>query len=303
MIKLRFGYAFIIIITGFILLLGWIGSLPDGKLRIVFCNVGQGDAAYIRFPDGRDMLIDGGPNRQVLECLGRHMPFWDRHLNLVLLTHPQRDHLQGLIDIVDRFRIEYFLKSNVANQTDGYKQLVDKLKQKKVQVKFLLQNETIDIGEVHIKILWPSERLFSTAASPANQNSIDDVLGITTTQDPNDFSIVLSVNYGSFDAVFPGDADTRVESNYDDELLAINSVEVLKFPHHGSRTGMTSSLLRELAPQSVILSLGKNSYGHPSEELLRLLDIEGIPYKRTDINGDIVIETDGISWTTKTTQE
>ena len=84
MFRLRIGYLLTGIATGLVLLFNFLGSLPDGKLRIFFCDVGQGDAAYIRFPDGRDMLVDGGPNNKVLSCLGNHVPFWDRHINLVV---------------------------------------------------------------------------------------------------------------------------------------------------------------------------------------------------------------------------
>ena len=101
MFKLRVGYVISGIVTGLILLFSFIATLPDGKLHIVFCDIGQGDAAYVRFPDGRDMLIDGGPNDKVLNCLGKHMPFWDRRINLVVLTHPQKDHMQGLNPVLE----------------------------------------------------------------------------------------------------------------------------------------------------------------------------------------------------------
>ena len=93
MFKLLRGYVISGIITGCILLVSFLFTLPDGKLHIFFCNVGQGDAVYIRFPDGRDMLVDGGPNDTVLQCLGRHMPFWDREITMVVNSRPQNDHL------------------------------------------------------------------------------------------------------------------------------------------------------------------------------------------------------------------
>src|SRR3989344_728069 len=101
MFKLRYGYLISGIITGSILIFSFFGSFPDGKLHIVFCDVGQGDAAYVRFPDGQDMVVDGGPNDNVLGCLGKYMPFWDRHIDLVMLSNPQKDHLQGLISVLE----------------------------------------------------------------------------------------------------------------------------------------------------------------------------------------------------------
>jgi len=95
--KLRIRYLIAGGLAGIVIIFSFVWLQPDGRLHIVFCNVGQGDAAYIRFPDGRDMLLDGGPdNGRVLTCLGRHMPFWDRHLTIVAMTHPQADHMGGL---------------------------------------------------------------------------------------------------------------------------------------------------------------------------------------------------------------
>lgn len=298
MVKLSLGYTFVIFVTGLILIVSWIWSLPDGKLKIVFCNVGQGDAIYIRFPDGRDMIVDGGPNSKILGCLGRYMPFWDRNINLVLLTHPQKDHMQGLLDIVDRFRIEYFLKAQVAGTSDGYKTLVAKLKDKNIHIHYIAKGERIKIGNVELTSLWPSASVLSTLA-PGSKIPEDDVLGYSTERDVNTFSIVFSLNFGSFDAVFTGDADTEVESNYHDDLLAISDLELLKYPHHGSRTGMTSTLLHSLSPSVAVISVGNNSYGHPAEEILQLLASEGVQFKRTDKDGDVIIETDGTSWNIK----
>src|SRR5574341_1833681 len=125
MFKLRIGYVISGIATGLVLLFSFIATLPDGKLHLVFCDVGQGDAAYVRFPDGRDMVVDGGPNDKVLGCLGNHMPFWDRHIKIVVMTHPQKDHMQGLISVLDRYRVDYFVRSDVANDTEGYKKLME----------------------------------------------------------------------------------------------------------------------------------------------------------------------------------
>ena len=128
MFKLRWGYVVSGIITGCILLVSFISSLPDGKLHIFFCNVGQGDAVYVRFPDGRDMLVDGGPNDTVLQCLGRAMPFWDREINIVVNTHPQNDHLKGLISVVNRFKVDYVIRSNLSASSDVYAQFIDAIK-------------------------------------------------------------------------------------------------------------------------------------------------------------------------------
>jgi len=283
MFKLRIGYLIVGITTGLILLLGFFWSLPDGKLHIVFCNVGQGDAAYIRFPDGRDMLVDGGPNNKVLDCLGRYMPFWDRHINIVALTHPQKDHMQGLITVLERYGMDYFVRSDIANSTDGYATLMDVVGRRGVKQKFVTTGEAIVVGSTTLSVLWPSA------------SQIANVLGATTSN-LNDGSVVFLLRYGNFDALFPGDADIRVESGWRNLQLADDTLEVLKFPHHGSKTGMTENFLQTLRPKLSVISVGKNSYGHPTGETLATLAKLGIRVKRTDKDGDIEITSDGRGW-------
>ncbi len=298
MFRLRIGYLIGGISTGFILLLSFFWTLPDGKLHLVFCDVGQGDAAFVRFPDGRDMLVDGGPNAKVLGCLGRHMPFWDRHINIVLLTHPQKDHMQGLNPVLERYDVEYFVRSDVANTTEGYQALVDTLARRKIKETFVTTGETIAVGATTISVLWPSQDQIAKMRSSSDLGSlgsVGDVLGARSPDNLNDGSIVFWLRYGSFDALFTGDADTRAEIGWSSSL-ALHGLEVLKYPHHGSRTGMSEEFLTRLAPRFAVISVGKNSYGHPNEATLATLAKQAVQVKRTDKDGDIHIVSDGRSW-------
>lgn len=284
MFRLRIGYLLSGIATGLVLLFSFLATIPDGKLHITFCDVGQGDAAYIRLPDGRDMLVDGGPNDKVLGCLGKHMPFWDRHIDIVLMTHPQKDHMQGLLSVFDRYQVGYFVRSDIVNTTEGYQKLMELVKKHAIKEKFVTAGERIAIGDTHLTILWPSSEQIGSS-----------VLGATT--DLNDGSIVFWLQYGSFDAIFTGDADTRVEDGYRGIPLSGDAIEVLKVPHHGSKTGMSEAFADWLTPQLAVISVGKNnSYGHPGKNILEMLQQRESMIVRTDQAGDIEVESDGRMW-------
>lgn len=308
MFKLRTGYLITGIVTGCIILFSFLGTIPDGKLHVVFCNVGQGDAAYIRFPDGRDMVVDGGPDDKILGCLGRHMPFWDRSIDIVLMTHPQKDHMQGLIAVLERYGVSYFIRSDVDNTTEGYQKLLDVLKQKKVAVKFATAGERITIGSATVSMIWPSEEQIAqgkvglaTRASPATQGGDTNdgkILGVTSGE-LNDYSLVFDLQYGTFDVLFTGDADNHVNKNFVGNQ-ALDVLEVLKVPHHGSKTGMTEAFLDWVRPELAVISVGKNSYGHPHEATLATLATRGIKIMRTDKEGDVEVVSDGRSWSVKT---
>lgn len=293
--RLRVGYILSGIITGFVLMIAFLTSLPDGTLLLVFCNVGQGDATYIRFSDGRDMLIDGGPTNAVVSCLSKYMPFWDRRIDMVVLTHPQKDHMQGLIDVLSRYDVTYFLHSDITNNTEGFRQLTDILRTRHITERFAVKGEKINIGGAQLSIVWPSTAQIARM-KPPEADGATDVLGVSSGADVNDGSVVLWLRYGTFDALFPGDADMRVEAGYRGFSLADKDFEVLKVPHHGSRTGMSKEYVQWLSPQTAVISVGKNSYGHPAGEILSELAETGAEVLRTDTEGDIVIVSDGRAW-------
>jgi competence protein ComEC len=292
--RLRIGYLISGITTGLVLLISFIWTQPDGRLHVVFCNVGQGDAIYIRFADGRDMLIDGGPNDKVLGCLGRHMPFWDRKINIVALSHPEKDHLTGLISVFNRYTVDYYIRSDVAAGTEGFFRLMDIVKEKRIDTRFMIAGDSVTIGDTFLTVMWPSrEQVAYGKPSDGERN----VLG--TTLHLNDFSLVLAIRYGIFDVLLTGDADSRVEAKYDKLQAFIDPVEILKVPHHGSKTGMTSEFVEWVHPAVSVISVGKNTYGHPSGEIIDLLKQIGSTVLRTDERGDIEIVSDGKTWYVK----
>lgn len=290
--------------------LGILPFLPDGKLHMVFCDVGQGDAIYIRMPNRADMLVDGGPNDQVLTCLGKHMPFYDRTIDLVILTHPQKDHFQGLIGLLDRFQVNYFATIPVGHTTEGYKLFTTKLRKHlsegKMSIKYLMTGDMITIGEVKILTIWPKKNwLIDSLNLETDQldhlsKKKNEVLSFLSSKDLNIYSFYLHVNFDRFDVLLTGDGDVQTQTAIKEQHLyaLLPQVEVLKVPHHGSRTGMTEEFLRTVRPQVSIIQVGKNNYGHPSEESLNQLKRWG-KVLRTDLSGDIEIISDGQTFDVK----
>lgn len=291
-------------VIGAVLLAASFLSLPDGKFHLVFCDVGQGDAVYMRTPDGSDILFDGGPNDKVLSCLGKHMPFYDRNLELVLLTHPQKDHFQGLISVVERYSVDYFVIGVEGNETAGYKELVKNLKEKNVILKNLYRGDQFSLDKVNFRVFWPDRGWVAEHINPNESGMAESnggaVLGLATTANLNDFSYYVQAQYGSFRALFTGDGDSQIQP----EIIKTNNlqkIDVLKFPHHGSKTGVLPEFLEAIRPSLAVISVGKNnSYGHPAAETLKLLrSLKGLRVLRTDLDGEIEIVSDGKRWEVK----
>lgn len=291
---------------GLVLILSFLLSLPDGKLHLFFCDVGQGDAAYIRAPNNQDILIDGGPNDRVLSCLGRHMPFYDRTIDVVMLTHPQKDHLQGLLSVIQRYKVKNFIIGIEGNNTQGYKSLIDLLQKNKINIKNLYSGDKFSLGKTEFSILWPTrdwalQNVDSTIAQEANMKG-SAVLGLTTDKNINDFSYYMEVSYGSFTSLFTGDGDSRIQSEIMKEI-SLPRVNILKYPHHGSKYGASDDFLKLVNPDLTVISVGKNPWGHPNTETLDLLGKLSLPFKRTDQSGEVEIISDGKGWVVNTEKE
>lgn len=272
--------------------------------RIFVCDVGQGDAIYIRFSFGVDMLVDGGPNSRVLECLAGAMPFYDRQIDVVMLTHPQADHLNGLVEVVKRYKVGMFATSPAGNKTEKFKELTAELGAKEIQVVNLYSGQSLTLGSgARMEMIWPernwvADKLCPPSACPILSSKEVTVLGVTTDNNLNDFSLMGIISVGEFDMLFTGDGDERIQ----DEILAMGwgrgkTIEVMKIPHHGSKTGLDRDFLLRFKPSLGVISSGKNNrYGHPAAEIIEMLADWGVELRRTDNEGTVVVETDGKSW-------
>ncbi|MBU1000651.1 MBL fold metallo-hydrolase [Patescibacteria group bacterium] len=266
-------------------------AYPEKKLHLIACGVGQGDAILAVYGTTQ-ILIDGGATNKVIDCLGRHMPFWDRKIEVVLLSHPQLDHFGGLSEVFKRFQVERFVATSLDSSSQAYQALISMVGGSGVQVINPTTGMVIRSGLLYLDIVWPLSD-FLTAAGGVSGGK---VLGaFTSKKDPNNFSVVANLRLGEFDAFLTGDIGPQVIG----EIIQTGKtrdVEYIKVPHHGSKNGLTKELLDATTPEVAVISVGKNSFGHPHKEILDLLNEYGIQVKRTDEDGDVEVISDGKSW-------
>lgn len=293
-------FGFLALVVVLIWLAVW--QAPEAKLSLIACDVGQGDAILAVYGETQ-ILIDGGPNKKVLDCLGRHIPFYDRKIELVILTHPESDHFGGLIDVFKTYDVEIFLANNLDSGSRGYEVLKKAVGGSGARVVNPEKIKSVRFGLIHLDIIHPSEEFLLANASPQTGETINKVLGaFTSKKSPNDFSIVAILSFGEFDALLTGDIGPVISDTLA-EKLAVNAKrewEYIKVPHHGSKNGLTERLLTAVRPEIAVISVGKNnSYGHPHGEVIKLLRDRGIRIFRTDLptqageTRDVVVETDG----------
>lgn len=261
------------------LVLIWAGifQLPDNKLHLVFCDVGQGDAILI-YRGSTQILIDGGPNQSILNCLSSHLPFWDREIEMVVTTHPEADHISGMIDVIERYSVKQFVVNSLGKESAVFQEFQNSVLAENADVYFPKTGDRINLGPLRLTVLWPQSQ--------------ENVLGATTIERGiNDTSVVLKLSFGEFDALLTGDISTKVESQLD-----LTDIEVLKVAHHGSKYSTGEEFLKQIQPELAVISVGKNSFGHPTEEVLKRLSNQAIKLLRTDQEGEIEVVSDGKKW-------
>lgn len=260
-----------------VLIIGVIFSLPDKQLHLIFCDVGQGDAILISYSQTQ-ILIDGGPNNQVSNCLSKYMPFWDRQIEMIILTHQDGDHLNGLIDVLERYSVNYFVSNGLSpSDSIAFNELETIRKKKKVQLVSVKTRDRMKIGPLYFLFLWPEKNYLN----PDNLN---------------ESSVVFRLSYGNFTALLTGDISERIENLLD---LPAGRTEVLKVAHHGSRFSTSEGFLSKIKPKLAIISVGKNNFGHPAQSVLERLKKIGTKVLRTDQQGDIEIVSNGQGWYTR----
>lgn len=257
-------------------------KFDDNKLHVIFCDVGQGDGILIVTPKLKYILIDAGPDKKILECLAKHMPFWARKIDLLVLTHPHLDHFFGMNYVIDQYDVASFATENLANKSGSYKDLMDKVSKKKIPTHFVSTSDTWKFPDgVVLSVKGPSHE-YLEITSPNN------MIG-----DSHEFaSLVTVLSYGTFDVFMTGDSQAEGVTRGLSET--VGQIEILQVPHHGSASGLDDVILDQMQPKHAVISVGsKNRYGHPTSKIINLLKNKNIKVFRTDLSGDVEILSDG----------
>lgn len=247
----------------------------QGILTIFFLDVGQGDAIFIDAPNGNQILLDGGPDKKVLQSLSAVMPFYDRSIDLIALSHPHTDHVVGLLSVLPRYLVSGFLESGVSVKTPEYVSLKELVAQNNVKDIEAERGMKIDLGGgATMEVLLPGANASKT--------------------EPHEGMMVLRLIYGETSYLLTGDLEKGIENMLvyidGDKLKS----DVLKVGHHGTKNGSYEALLGNVNPSYAVISVGaKNMYGHPAPETLKRFEDFEIPVLRTDENGTIVFAGDG----------
>jgi competence protein ComEC len=247
-------------------------------LKVYFLDIGQGDAALVRAPTGENILIDGGPDNSIVYKLGKYLPFWERKIDLMILTHPHADHLVGLVEVLKRYKVERIVFTGVSYYSDFYREFKKLREEKQIPFTLALAGRKFIFGKAEIEILYPLENLW-------NKNFTGEE---SEAGGLNDTSIVNRLDFGNVSFLFTGDAGVEVENKLKSDNLNLKS-DILKVGHHGSDTASTYEFLKAVSPQLAVISVGKNNYGLPTYRILYRLRNLGIPFLRTDENGDIKV--------------
>ena len=256
---------------------------PDDRVHVYFLDVGQGDATLIK-QGNIDILIDGGPSPQAIDTeLGKRLPFWDRSIELVVLTHPHADHLAGLVEVLSRYQVGEVLYPALATSDEWEydKPLFDEwlrlISEKNIKSVLAQAYQELSVGDIVIDVLNPP-------ASPLTG----------TESDIDNNSVVLQVRAGDISFLITGDLMWEGEQELAYERLLPQST-VLKVAHHGSDTSTTDEFLNVLMPQIAVISVGVNDYGLPKAEVVDRLAgrLGAANIYRTDEDGTIEFVTDG----------
>ncbi|MEN8253656.1 MAG: MBL fold metallo-hydrolase [Patescibacteria group bacterium] len=307
--KLR-SYILVSILIVFIFLILILKYWPDKYTHIIFCDVGQGDAILIT-SGFTQVLIDAGLGEEASQCLGDYMPFWDKQLELVLITHADSDHIGGFPKISENYQIKKIFLPQVGDRSSVFKDLKKSVLKEKAHLEWVgvanFGHKIVISDGVVAQILWPilnsrsksgihlawtkqeSEKVLEDIFVSLEKREKEDI-------DKNNGSVVLLLSVGKIEFLLTGDLEVSGEQSLLSKGL-IKGAHILKAGHHGSKTSSSDAFIERIQPEKVVISSGKNnSYGHPSPEVLERFEEIGVEILRTDELGSIELISDGESY-------
>lgn len=244
------------------------------NLKVIFLDVGQGDSILIKTPNKQNILIDGGPDNKVLYGLGKNIPFYRRKIDLMILTHSDFDHITGLIEVLKRYKVKEIFYNGLYDNSPEFQEWLKTIKEKNISLEAIMADKEINLGNnLILKDIFP----FESSIVDSNNNNT---------------SLVNKLIYKKISFLFTGDLEEEGEAELINKKEDLKN-DVLKIGHHGSKNSTSQNFLEKVLPKYAIISVGKNKFGHPSLRILSRLKRLGVNILRTDINGEIRMESDG----------
>ena len=239
---------------------------PNKNAELYFLDVGQGDAELVVLPDGVKILIDGGPNNQILNQLSSIFSPFNRYIDLVILSHPQTDHFTGLIDVLKRYQTGVFISNGQKGTARSFSDLEKIIKENEIRTINLAEGDKIRYQDNYLNILSPNKDLLLS-------------------NELNDTGLAIKLNTQGASALFTADIDSKIEEELSKKYNL--DIDILKVAHHGSKYSSSEKFLIKTSPRIAVIEVGKNSYGHPTNEVLNKLALVGAQIFRTDQDGMI----------------
>jgi len=250
-------------------------SAATGFLQVTFLDVSQGDSAWLKTPDGWDILIDGGKESEGPGLVSYLQSHGVTDIEVLVLTHPHADHVGGLVTVLENMDVDEAFTNCQSYDSATYQEFQELLLDKGIPTTCVRDGDDFTWGGVSAAAVNPPEPL---------------------TSDANNDSVVLRISYGTIDFLLTGDIESQAEA----QILGrgrIIEAEILKVAHHGSGSSSTALFLAQVDPEIAVISVGiSNPYGHPDPETLARLRDAGATIYRTDRHGTIVVTTDGTAY-------
>lgn len=257
---------------------GGIKENSPNNLQITFLDIGQGDATYMKFQNGEDMLIDCAIDGRILEALGRVMDWDDKVIDYLVVTHPDLDHYGGCEEVLDRFEVKQVIYNGLKKEDSRMWQSFSVASRGEGVYKEITHPEIWTIASTTLRILYPDHEIATDSKIPGRKIDTGS----------NDTSIVIQVVHGVTSVLLMADAEEALENYLGDIYGEELDSDILKLGHHGSDSSSREEFLEMVSPQDAIVSSGKdNRYGHPSRRVLKRLERVSSTVWRTDEQGDI----------------
>lgn len=253
----------------------------SGEVAMHFLDIGQGDATFMEFASGEQLLLDCAIDARILEALGRVMPVYDHTIDYLVVTHPDKDHYGGCIDVLDRFEVANIVYTGFEKDQAFFDVFMEYVQQEGAVYHVIEKEQTWSIASTTITFLYPDHSLEQNPHIP----------GLADKEiDANNTSLVLLFDIYGTQVLLTGDAEAPQERYLLERYGPRLDVAIYKAGHHGSSGSSIQEFIDVVTPSDTIFSAGReNSYGHPSPRVIKRVERLGSRIWRTDLNGDILV--------------